>query len=297
MSTHPQANDRDPSTDRNPDPGTTAFIGGGNMAHSLIGGMIAGGCAAERIHVAEPRAEARKDLEMSFGVVTHANATDAVAEADNVVLAVKPQIIREVCRALSDSKFPANVLFMSIAAGVRLDQLALWIGGARAGKASGTGIVRVMPNTPALIGAGAIGLCANAHVSALQRNRSEQILEGSGMLRWIEDESLMDTVTALSGSGPAYFFAFVEALEAAAVAQGLPVEVARDLASQTCLGAGRMLRESGESPAALRTKVTSPGGTTAAALESLATDGLADIALRAVAAATRRGGELSGALD
>jgi len=157
--------------------------------------------------------------------------------------------------------------------------------------------VRCMPNTPALIGAGATGLCANSRVSPAQKAQAQHILDTAGITRWIDDEALMDTVTALSGSGPAYFFALVEALEAAAVAQGLPRDTARALAAQTCLGAGRMLVEGGEDPALLRQRVTSPNGTTQAALESFAADGLPRIVAHAVAAATRRGVELAAQLD
>jgi pyrroline-5-carboxylate reductase len=157
--------------------------------------------------------------------------------------------------------------------------------------------VRCMPNTPALIGAGATGLCANSRVSPAQKAQAQHILDAAGITRWIDDEALMDTVTALSGSGPAYFFALVEALEAAAVAQGLPRGTARALAAQTCLGAGRMLVDGGEDPAVLRQRVTSPHGTTQAALESFSADGLPHIVARAVAAATRRGAELAAELD
>ncbi len=271
-------------------PGTTLFIGGGNMARSLIGGLVANGCDASLVHVVEPRADAREELASSFGVHTHADAGEAVGLADNVVLAIKPQIIGKVCTSLDTSQFRRDAVIMSVAAGIRLDQLARWLKPDMA-------MIRAMPNTPALIGAGAIGLCANDKVDDSQRQRSERVFVASGLVRWIEDEKLMDTVTALSGSGPAYFFAFVEALEAAAVAQGLPADVARDLACQTCLGAGRMLTESDDSPAELRSKVTSPGGTTAAGLNSLAADELPAIAARAIAAATRRGGELSAELD
>ncbi len=273
-----------------PDIGTTAFIGGGNMARSLIGGMVGNGVAGNRIHVVEPRTEARAELAASFGIKVHADAAGLPADIDNLILAVKPQVIATVCAGLDAGKLSVSGMAMSVAAGIRLEQLAGWLG-------DGLAMVRVMPNTPALIGAGAIGLCPNARVNDAQRRRAEAIFAGAGLVRWVEDESLMDTVTALSGSGPAYFFAFVEALVEAATAQGLPADVARDLACQTCLGAGRMLVESGDTPAELRRKVTSPGGTTAAGLESLAADKLPDIVTRAIAAAARRGGELSAELD
>ena len=244
---------------RIPNPGPIAFIGGGNMARSLIGALVRSGAAARSIAVAEPDEALRAALARDFGVATHVHNSDAVAPAGTIVLAVKPQIIREVCAAIGAAIGNAKPLIVSIAAGIRLDQIESWIGHVLP-------IVRAMPNTPALIGAGATGLIANARVSAAERTRAEAILGAAGRTAWIEHEDLMDTVTALSGSGPAYFFLLVEALEDAAVAQGLPRETARMLASQTCLGAGRMLTESGEAPATLRERVTSPGGTTAAAL-------------------------------
>jgi pyrroline-5-carboxylate reductase len=191
---------------------------------------------------------------------------------------------------LRDSLQRHRPLLISIAAGVRVDQLERWFG-------HSLPIVRCMPNTPALIGAGATGLYANLRVSPAQRAQAQHMLDAVGQTRWIDDERLMDTVTAVSGSGPAYFFALVEALEDAAVAQGMSRETARALAAQTCLGAGRMMVESGEDPGVLRQRVTSPHGTTQAALESFAADGLARITARAVAAATRRGEEMAIALD
>lgn len=266
------------------------FIGGGNMARSLIGGLLNTGAAASSISVAEPKAEAREALGREFGITCYAENHVAAAEAEVILLAVKPQIMPAIHAELHDVLQRNRPLLISIAAGVRLDQLARWFG-------SNLPIVRCMPNTPSLIGAGASGLCANSRVSAPQKAQAQHILDGAGMTRWIDDENLMDTVTGLSGSGPAYFFAFVEALEAAAVAQGLPRETARALAAQTCLGAGRMLVDSGEDPAALRKRVTSPNGTTQAALDSFATDQLPQIVAHAVAAATRRGQELAASLD
>ena len=266
-----------------------AFIGGGNMARSLIGGLLKTGVTASSLSVAEPQAEARQSLAREFGVATFAENQLAIAEADVLVLAVKPQIMPALQAELRDTLQRRRPLLISIAAGVRLDQLERWFGALP--------IVRCMPNTPALIGAGATGLCANSRVSPPQRAQAQHILDAAGLTRWIDDEALMDTVTALSGSGPAYFFALVEALEDAAVAQGLPRDTARALAAQTCLGAGRMLVESGEDPGVLRQRVTSPNGTTQAALESFSADGLARITARAVAAATRRGEEMAAQLD
>ncbi|MBN9068231.1 MAG: pyrroline-5-carboxylate reductase, partial [Rhizobiales bacterium] len=197
----------------------------------------------------------------------------AAAEAEVIVLAVKPQVLPSVHGELQDILQRQRPLLISIAAGVRLDQLERWFG-------ASLPIVRCMPNTPALIGAGATGLCANARVSPAQKAQAQHILDAAGLTRWIDDEALMDTVTAISGSAPAYFFALVEALEEAAVAQGLPRDTARALAAQTCFGAGRMLTESGDDPAVLRQRVTSPHGTTQAALESFGADGLPRIVIR-----------------
>jgi pyrroline-5-carboxylate reductase len=267
-----------------------AFIGGGNMARSLVGGLIRDGAGEATISVAEPNPELRDALVRDFGIAAHAENAEAARDAEVLVLAVKPQVMKDVCSGLRNTVQASRPLVISIAAGVRIGQINGWLGG-------GAAIVRAMPNTPALIGAGATALCAGMGVSDAQRARAERILASAGIVRWVDDEALMDTITALSGSGPAYFFALVEALEDAAVAQGLPRETARALAAQTCLGAGRMLAESGEAPAELRRRVTSPGGTTAAALQSFDADHLAGIVARAVAAATKRGGELSSALD
>ncbi|HET6433272.1 pyrroline-5-carboxylate reductase [Dyella sp.] len=266
-----------------------AFIGGGNMARSLIGGLLKTGISASSIAVAEPQAASRESLAREFAVATFAENRLAVADADVIVLAVKPQIMPAIQAELRDTLQRSRPLLISIAAGVRLDQLERWFGALP--------IVRCMPNTPSLIGAGATGLCANARVSPPQRAQAQHVLDAAGLTRWVDDEALMDTVTGISGSAPAYFFAMVEALEDAAVAQGLDRDTARALAAQTCLGAGRMLVESGEAPGELRRRVTSPNGTTQAALDSFSRDDLAGIVARAVAAATRRGGELAAELD
>lgn len=263
-----------------------AFVGGGNMARSLIGGLVRQGAAPGRISVAEPNAELRDALARDFGVAVHTDGSAAATAADVVVLAVKPQVMRTVCETLRPVVQRSRALMLSIAAGIRMEQLDAWCGG-------DTAIVRSMPNTPALIGAGASGLCANARATPAQRQAAETVLGAAGAVVWIADEAQMDIVTALSGSGPAYFFLLAEALEEAAVAQGLPREAARLLAAQTALGAGRMLREDGETAAVLRQRVTSPGGTTQAALDRFAAHGLRDIVADAVAAATQRGRELA----
>ena len=263
-----------------------AFVGGGNMARSLIGALVRGGTPAQAISVAEPNAELRALLARDFGVAVHETARAAAAGAGVIVLAVKPQVMKTVCAELAPAFGAARPLVISIAAGIRTAQLAEWLGG-------GLPIVRSMPNTPALIGAGATGMIANDAASTGQREQAEAILGAAGTTVWIDHEDLMDTVTALSGSGPAYFFLLVEALEDAAVAQGMPRATARALATQTCFGAGRMLVEDGEPPTVLRERVTSPGGTTAAALETFAHGNLRALVASAIAAATERGRELS----
>jgi pyrroline-5-carboxylate reductase len=267
--------------------GRIGFIGGGNMARSLIGALIRGGVDAGSMAVAEPNPDLRAALARDFGVTTHMHARDAAAGAGLIVIAVKPQVLKSVCAELTDIVAKTLPMIISIAAGIRVGQLREWLG-------SELPIVRAMPNTPALVGAGATGLIANEAANTDElRAQAEAILGAAGTTVWIEREELMDVVTALSGSGPAYFFLLVEALEDAAVAQGLPRATARALAKQTCLGAGRMLVEDGEPPTVLRERVTSPGGTTAAALDAFASGGLRDVVASAIDAATRRGRELS----
>jgi len=263
-----------------------AFVGGGNMARSLIGGLVRAGVPGSHIAVAEPNADQRDALVRDFGITAYADSVDAARDADAIVFAVKPQVMKTACASLREAMKARKAVIVSIAAGIRIDQIAAWLGDDLA-------IVRTMPNTPALIGAGAAALFANSHADAAQRQLAQSILEAAGLAVWIDDEALMDTVTALSGSGPAYFFLLVEALEDAAVAQGLSRDTARALATQTCLGAGRMLREGGEAPTVLRQRVTSPKGTTQAAVESFEASDLRSIVARAVAAATKRGQELS----
>lgn len=265
--------------------GSLAFIGGGNMGRSLIGGLIARGIAPGRIVVADPSDSVRAGLVADFDIRTAADASEAVQGAALMLLAVKPQVMREVCRSLAPS-FPADAVAVSIAAGITTAQLDAWLGGNRA-------VVRAMPNTPALLGVGATGLYANARTTPGQRQLADAVLGAVGICEWLDEERLVDVVTALSGSGPAYFFLLAEAMQAAAVELGLPEAAARALAAQTCHGAGRMLAEAGEDAATLRQRVTSPGGTTQAALESFARDGFSAIVVRALDAATKRGAELS----
>ena len=271
-------------------PGTIAFIGGGNMARSLIGGLVSRGVAADTLRVAEPVAELREALAKDFGVAVFDNASDAVAGAALWLLAVKPQVMRHVCNDLSAVAKSSKPLVVSIAAGITATQLQRWLGG-------DASIIRAMPNTPALLGAGVTGLYANAHVSAAGRTDAEGLLASAGKTVWIDDEALMDAVTAVSGSGPAYIFLLAEAMEAAAKAEGLADGAARTLVLQTILGAARMLTESDEAPAELRKRVTSPNGTTQAAIEAFQHGGFEALVAGAIAAASERGRQLSAAND
>ncbi|MEQ1512230.1 MAG: pyrroline-5-carboxylate reductase [Lysobacteraceae bacterium] len=271
-------------------PNTVAFIGGGNMARSLIGGLIARGTSATDIRVSEPVDVLRDALAHDFGVTVGADNAEAVGPARLWVLAVKPQVMRTVCEALAPVAQASRPLVVSIAAGITAAQLQRWLGG-------GVAVVRTMPNTPALLGAGVTGLFASAEVDANGRERAANLLASAGKTAWIQDEALMDAVTAVSGSGPAYIFLLAEAMEAAALAEGLPAEAARTLVLETVLGAARMLTESGEDPAELRRRVTSPGGTTQAAVETFEAGGLRELVASAIHNATERGRQLSAAND
>jgi len=263
-----------------------AFIGGGNMARSLVGGLVARGHSPGSLRVAEPVAELRDALAGDFGVAVHAAAPDAAAGAAVWVLAVKPQVMRQVCEALAPMAQESRPLVLSIAAGLTAGQIDRWLGGGQA-------VVRSMPNTPAMLGAGATGLFANDQVAPAQRQAAENLMQAVGLTAWIPDEALMDAVTAVSGSGPAYVFLLAEAMQAAGEAQGLAPDTARTLVRQTLLGAARMLSESPDPAAVLRQRVTSPGGTTQAAVESFERGGFRELVDAAVAAATERGRELS----
>jgi len=195
------------------------FIGGGNMAGSLIGGLIAGGCKPETLWVAEPDAERREELQQRFGVQVSADNAEAAADAEIIVLAVKPQVLSKAVEPLGEIVRNNRPLFISIAAGIAEPAIRRWLGDAPA-------IVRAMPNTPALVRSGATALFANSQVTGAQRDKAESILRAVGIVQWVEDEALMDAVTALSGSGPAYFLLLMEVLEAAGKSLGLPAETA-----------------------------------------------------------------------
>ena len=267
-----------------------SFIGGGNMARSLIGGLIGRGMDPAGLQVAEPYEAFRSALARDFSVAVHAENSAAAAAGATWVFAVKPQMLRQVAEELAPLAQARQPLVISIAAGITSTQLERWLGGNIA-------VVRSMPNTPALLGAGATGLFANARVSAPQRERAERLLAATGITAWINDESGMDAVTALSGSGPAYVFLLAEAMQSAGQAQGLDADTARALALQTIFGAARMLVESGEPADVLRQRVTSPGGTTQAALETFEAGGFRELVAKAIADATERGRSLSAAND
>lgn len=263
-----------------------AFIGGGNMARSLIGGLLAQGTAKSRIRVSEPFAATREALATELGIEVLNDNRQATAGAAVWLFAVKPQVMKTVCTELAELAQAQRPLILSIAAGITATQLNSWLGG-------GLPVVRIMPNTPSLLGAGASGLFANAQVSAEHKALTDDIFKSAGLCAWIQDEHLMDSVTALSGSGPAYVFLLCEAMQAAAEQQGLPADTARALAVQTFVGAARMLAESGESAAQLRERVTSPNGTTHAAISAFEQGGLRALTQAALDAAFVRGQNLS----
>jgi pyrroline-5-carboxylate reductase len=263
-----------------------AFVGGGNMAAALIGGLTKRGLSSERIVVADPSSEQLERLVRDYGVRRAPDNASAALGAEVVVLAVKPQQMRAASLALSPHLAVTRPLVISVAAGIPHAALARWFGPQIA-------VVRTMPNRPALNGFGATGLYAPAAVGAAHRALAESIMAAVSATVWVEHESQMDTVTALSGSGPAYFFLFMEALEAAAHERGLPTDIAHKLTLETAFGAAQMARQSTESLAVLRDQVTSKGGTTAAALAVLDAAGLRATVAHAVAAADRRSAELA----
>lgn len=263
-----------------------AFIGSGNMATSLIAGLVADGYNPKKIIASDPDSEKLADLSARFGIQSAQDNHAAVKQADVLVLAVKPQILKTICCDLAEAVQQQQPLVVSIAAGIREKDMQHWLGGDIA-------LVRTMPNTPAMLQAGATALHAGQGVSDDQRDLAESILRAVGLTRWVDNEGLMDVATALSGSGPAYFFLVMEAMEAAAIDNGLPADTARLLTIQTALGAARMAIESSDGPATLRQKVTSPGGTTERALEILEQGKLKDLFAKALTGARQRSEELS----
>lgn len=256
------------------------------MATSLIGGLLADGLPLSQIRVAEPDTGRQQFLATRFGLRAEVSGATLAGEVDILVLAVKPQVMQTVARELAGAVATHKPVVISIAAGIRTADLSRWLGGYSA-------IVRAMPNTPALIQAGATGLYATPAITPVQRAAAESVLRAVGLTCWVEDEQLIDSITALSGSGPAYFFLLMEALQEAGHKLGLDNETARLLTLQTAFGTAKMALESSEPPGTLRARVTSPGGTTERALKTFIEGKLPELVERALKAAADRAGELA----
>ena len=263
-----------------------AFLGGGNMALSLIGGLVSDGFNPSHIHVADPDANRLETIKASYAVQTYTDNTRAINECQVIVPAVKPQQLQHVVKQCSPL-WQDNMMLISIAAGIRLTDIARWL------EHPNAAIVRTMPNTPALVQAGATALYANEFVSTQQKELAESILRAVGITLWVQDEDQINAVTALSGSGPAYFFLVMEAMETAAIELGLEPETAKLLCLQTAFGASKMALESNDSTSLLRQKVTSPGGTTERAIHELEDGGLRSLFKNALIAAALRSRELA----
>lgn len=262
------------------------FIGGGNMASSLIGGLVSDGYPADKITVADLDANKLAYLSETLGVNSTQDSGSLALDVDILVLAVKPQHMQSVAESVKEQVQKKKPVVVSIAAGIRVEAMQRWLGDT-------IPMVRCMPNTPALVKAGATGLYANEHVSNNQKDQVESLLRAVGVTVWLDTESELDAVTALSGSGPAYFFMAMEALEAAAIEAGLDQKTAQLLTQETALGAAKMALASSDSAGVLRERVTSPGGTTERALGVMNERGLPDIYKQAVLAARDRSIELS----
>lgn len=260
---------------------TICFIGAGNMSLSLMGGLLASGYPKDKILATDPSADRRQEVTQSLGIPCLESNTETAAQADIILLAVKPQQLEPVCKELADTVKAKGALVISIAAGVRTSDIAFWLGGEAA-------IVRTMPNTPALIRSGATGLFATASVSDTQKDQAENILRAAGLTVWVPQESDLDIVTAISGSGPAYYFLFMEAMQAAGQKLGLDESTARLLTIQTAFGAAKMALESPDDCATLRQKVTSPNGTTEKAIQTFEQHDLRAIIEEAMTAAKDR---------
>ncbi|MDH5258940.1 MAG: pyrroline-5-carboxylate reductase [Gammaproteobacteria bacterium] len=263
------------------------FIGAGNMASALIGGLISDDAVlAENIIVSDIHDKHLNEMEAKFGVRSSCDNNQCVANADVIVICVKPQMMAEICKEISDTVKSREPLVISVAAGITTANLSGWLG-------EKTAIVRAMPNTPALIKTGAAGLFANEQVSSEQKDIAEKILRAVGVVLWVNKEKEMDYVTALSGSGPAYFFRMMESLENAAIELGLEKEAAHILTLQTALGAAKLAIESSDSISELREKVTSPGGTTEKGLAAMEDGGIEQMFKNTLQAASNRAEELS----
>jgi len=256
------------------------------MASSLISGLIASGHAPEQIWVSDISPDTLTTLKNQLNVNTSVNNDDIINAVDVVVLAVKPQTLSAVAQSIAAQIQQKKSLVVSIAAGINQNSLSRWLG-------ADTAIVRCMPNTPALVLTGATALHANDKVTGEQRDLAENILRSVGIALWVEDEAELDAVTAVSGSGPAYYFLLMEAMEKAALELGLTQETARLLVQQTALGAAKIALESAESPEQLRKRVTSPGGTTQRAIETFEQGGFTELVAKALHAARDRSIEMS----
>jgi len=265
---------------------TIAFVGGGNMATSLVSGLIHAGWSGQQITVIDRNADKREQLAGQYGVNVAEAAQGDALDVDALVLAVKPQVMGDTVRALRAELDDRRPLILSVAAGITLSALRGWLG-------EDFAYVRTMPNTPSLLGVGATGLFADDRTTADQRQLADAIMKTAGITTWVEREALIDAVIATSGSGPAYFFAFMEAMHKGAIELGLSEDSARQLVLQTALGAARMAVESGDDPATLRAKVTSRGGTTAEALKHFSEGNLDGLVAGAMQAATRRADEMA----
>ncbi|GGX85484.1 pyrroline-5-carboxylate reductase [Litchfieldella qijiaojingensis] len=262
------------------------FIGAGNMASAIFGGMIESGYPREAITATSPGDEHLAPLRSRYGIHTQTDNRAAIANADVVVLAVKPQVMQSVCTELHEVIQARKPLIVSVAAGLPAETLEHWLGGSLA-------VIRCMPNTPSLVGAGAAGLYANPRVSAAQRELATTLMQAVGLAEWVDDEAQLEAVTAIAGSAPAYFFLIFEALEAAGIRLGLPADTARRLAQQTAYGAALMAQQSDQSPDQLKRNVMSPGGTTERAIQVLEEAGLRQAFLDAADACAERAREMA----
>lgn len=266
------------------------FIGAGNMAQAIMGGLIKTGTPVDQLFIYEPNEALARQLGVNPGVQAMATSAGLFEHCDVIMFAVKPQIMQVALAGLNGVALKPDAFLISVAAGLPINLMQKWLGAAHP-------MVRVMPNTPALVGAGVSGLFASDEVSEAQRQLSESILRAVGSVIWVDDEALIDSVTAVSGSGPAYFFYFIEALEKAALQNGLNAEQAKILSLETAFGAAKLALESDVDAATLRERVTSPGGTTEAALKTFTDLNFSDGIAKAVNAAAARARELARLAD
>ncbi len=263
-----------------------AFIGGGNMAASIIGGLLGSGWLAKDIRVSDPQEKQRESLTERFGICCFDDNVGCIKPADIVIFAVKPQVLRAAVESVATTLRENTPLLVSIVAGISCDDTLRWVG-------ANLPFVRVMPNTPALVNQGVSGLYANSFVTNRQKQLAESLMRAVGKVVWVPDEKMIDTVTGVSGSGPAYFFKLMELMMTEAVANGLSEQTARSLVVQTALGAATLIQQSTSSPAELRHRVTSPGGTTEAGIKYMEQAGIDDAIRGGVRAAVSRSAQLS----